>query len=59
MKDLERWYGLEVIFKDNNAKNRVLSGKLNREETPEELLNTFAKMMPGHIKIEGKTVTIY
>ena len=59
MKDLSRWYGLEVVFKDNNAKNRVLSGKLNREETPEELLNSFAKLMPGHIKIEGKTVTIY
>jgi len=59
MKDLERWYGLEVIFKDNNARNKVLSGKLNREETPEELLNTFAKMMPGHIKIDEKTVTIY
>lgn len=59
MNDLGRWYGLEVIFMDDNAKNRVLSGKLNREETPEELLNTFAKLLPGHMKIEGKTVTIY
>ncbi len=59
MKDLERWYGLDVVFIDKNAKNRILSGKLNRKEKPEELLNIFARMMPGHIKIEEKTVTIY
>ncbi|WRQ32071.1 FecR family protein [Bacteroidales bacterium MB20-C3-3] len=59
MRDLARWYGLEVIFKESSVKERVLSGKLSREESPEELLNTFARMVPGHIKIDGRTVTIY
>ena len=59
MRDLGRWYGLEVIFKESSVKERVLSGKLSREESPEELLNTFARMVPGHIKIDGRTVTIY
>ena len=59
MKDLGIWYGLEVIYLNNSVKDRVLSGKLSREDTPEELLATFARMVPGHIKINGRTVTIY
>lgn len=59
MKDLELWYGLEVIYMNNSVKDRVLSGKLSREDTPEELLATFAKMVPGCIKINGRTVSIY
>ncbi len=59
MKNLGRWYGLEVLFLDESAKDIEMSGKLNRGESPEELLNTFALMMPGRIKVKGKTVTIH
>ncbi len=59
MKNLGRWYGLEVVFLDESAKSIEMSGKLNRGESPEELLATFANMMPGRIKVKGKTVTIH
>lgn len=59
MNDLGRWYGLTVVFADNDIKNKVMTGKLKRNDTPEELLNSFAKILPGHIKIQGKTLTIY
>jgi len=59
MKDLGRWYGFDVVFVDDAIKNRILSGKLYREDTAGKMLESFATLMPGHIRTEGRTVTIY
>ncbi|MEA5006182.1 MAG: DUF4974 domain-containing protein [Rikenellaceae bacterium] len=59
MADLERWYGVKVIFKDDTIRGKILSGKLCREDSAEKMLESFEKLMPGHFKRDGKTVTVY
>ncbi|MDD3033791.1 MAG: DUF4974 domain-containing protein [Bacteroidales bacterium] len=59
MSDLERWYGVEVTFKDDALREKILSGKLYREDSAEKMLESFEKLMPGHFKRDGKTVTVY
>jgi len=59
MDDIGRWYGLEVVFVDNTYKDRILSGKLSREDEAEKMLESFRRLMPGHIVLSGRTVTIY
>ncbi|MEN6568943.1 MAG: FecR domain-containing protein [Rikenellaceae bacterium] len=59
MDDIGRWYGLEIVFVDNTYKDRILSGKLSREDDAEKMLESFRRLMPGHIVLRGRTVTIY
>jgi len=59
MRDLGRWYGVRIVFKEQKEKERILSGKLYREDTPEKMLESFAKLLPDHIELKGGTVTIY
>lgn len=59
MADLERWYGVTVVFEDDSLREKILSGKLYREDSAEKMLESFEKLMPGHFKRDGKTVTVY
>ncbi len=59
MADIGKWYGLEIVFADNTYKYRVLSGKLSREDNAEKMLESFRRLMPGHIVLRERTVTIY
>lgn len=59
MADLERWYGVSVVFEDDALREKILSGKLYREDSAEKMLESFEKLMPGHFKRDGKTVTVY
>ena len=40
MNNLSRWYGVNVMFRSDNLKELVLSGRLRRDETPDNLIKT-------------------
>ncbi|HPT06357.1 MAG TPA: DUF4974 domain-containing protein, partial [Candidatus Egerieousia sp.] len=59
MNDLGRYYNLNVVFANENMKSRVLSGKLHFEKSANAMLDSFKKIIPEHIKLEGKTIIIF
>jgi len=40
MNNISRWYGLTVMFKSDNLKEIILSGKLRKDENPGHLIRT-------------------
>jgi hypothetical protein len=40
MNNLSRWYGVNVMFRSDTLKELVLSGRLRRDETPDNLIRT-------------------
>lgn len=59
MNGLGRYYGLDVVFVNAKLKEKVLSGKLHMEDNAETMLESFKKILPGHIKLEKKTIIIF
>ena len=59
MNDMGRYYNLNVVFANENMKSRVLSGKLHFEKSANAMLDSFKKIIPEHIKLEGKTIIIF
>ncbi len=58
MKTLSRWYDIEVVFENEEAKNIIFSGILSREYNIEELLENIEKTNEVHFKIDNKKITI-
>lgn len=44
MNNISRWYGLTVMFKSDNIKEIVLSGKLRKDENPTHLIRTIGEL---------------
>lgn len=44
MNNISRWYGLTVMFKSENLKEIILSGKLRRDENPTHLIKTIGNL---------------
>ena len=59
MNDLGRYYNLNVVFVNEDMRSRVLSGKLHFEKSASVMLNSFKKIIPEHIRLEGKTIIIF
>ncbi len=58
MKTLSRWYDIEVVFENEEAKEVIFSGILNREDHIEELLENIEKTNEVHFEIDSKKITI-
>ncbi len=56
MKQLERWYDIEVIY-ESAAPNVELTGKMTRDVTLNELLKNLGDL-GVHCKLEGRTVVV-
>ena len=59
MTDMGRYYGLKVVFVNNKMKTKVLSGRLHMEDNAAAMLESFKKIMSGHVKLEEKTIIIF
>lgn len=55
---ISRWYGLEVIFKNESLKNSRFTGFFEKENIS-QALKALQLIEPFHYKIQGKTVYIY
>ncbi|WP_225035838.1 FecR family protein [Winogradskyella sp. SM1960] len=58
MKTLSRWYDVEVLFENENNRDIVFSGILNRSDNIEELLNNIKKTGEMDFKIDDKKIII-
>ncbi|KLT67334.1 FecR family protein [Pedobacter sp. BMA] len=58
MKEVERWYNVEVVFEDNKLKNNVFNGSTSRFKNISELLEVLESTGSVHFKISGRRVTV-
>jgi transmembrane sensor len=57
MKQVSRWYNVEVVFDNEELKNQLFSGTLSRFKNISELLEVLETTGSVHFKIEGRRVT--
>lgn len=58
MKEVERWYNVEVVFKDEALKKDVFNGSTSRFKNISELLEVLESTGSVHFKIEGRRVLV-
>lgn len=58
MRKLTRWYDVEVVFKDNNLKRKLVSGSMSRFGNISEVLRKIETTDRVHFEINGKKVTV-
>lgn len=58
MKEVERWYNVEVVFEDKDLKNDVFNGSTSRFKNISELLEVLESTGSVHFKISGRRVTV-
>ncbi len=59
MNQLARWYDVEILFTDAQTRQLHFSGKLNRYDHIEQLLNMIELTTHIKFKIEKRTIIIY
>ncbi|WP_345951386.1 FecR domain-containing protein [Mucilaginibacter sp. PAMB04274] len=57
MRQVSRWYNVEVVFEDKELKKQLFSGALSRFKNISELLEVLETTGSVHFKIEGRRVT--
>lgn len=57
MRKIERWYGLEVVYKGDFT-GRTFEGSISRFKNVSELLRKFEFTRNIHFKIEGRRITV-
>lgn len=58
MMQMRRWYGLEVVFLNQEIRDYTFTGMIDRSLSPEETFRIIEKTVSVHFKIEDKTVII-
>jgi len=57
MKQISRWYNVEVVFEDESIKNEVLRGSVSRFEDISQLLEVIEKAGSVKFKVKGRRIT--
>jgi transmembrane sensor len=58
MREVTRWYDVEVIFADNAAGHETFSGSVSRYDNVSELLKTLQLTGRVHFDIEGRKIIV-
>jgi transmembrane sensor len=58
MRQVSRWYNVDVVFEDENIKGQLFSGALSRFKNISEILEVLETTGSVHFKIEGRRVTV-
>ncbi|WP_440789816.1 FecR family protein [Pedobacter sp. 22226] len=58
MKDVERWYNVEVVFEDEVLKKESFNGTTSRFKNISQLLEVLESTGSVHFKIEGRRVKV-
>lgn len=58
MRDVSRWYDVDVIYETKNLENKNFSGVMSRYEEVDSLLQRLELTGVIHFKIEGKKITV-
>lgn len=59
MRDLSRWYDIDIEYADNSSREVVLSGYVARSRNISVILERMQATGGVHFKIEGKKVFVY
>ncbi|MNL29054.1 hypothetical protein D3C87_1507260 [compost metagenome] len=57
MRQLERWYDVDVVYQDKGVKTQVFSGNVSRFENASQVLSILELTGLVHFKVEGRRVT--
>ena len=58
LREVCRYYGYNLILADSVVKDKVLSGRLKMEDSPQAILEAFQEVLPGHVIFESDTIII-
>lgn len=58
MNNFSRWYGVEVLFKNEKLKEIRLSGKLRRDETPRHLIGAIGRLQSVELLVEDNLIIV-
>ncbi len=56
MRQVSRWYNVEVVYQDNKVKNQLFSGNVSRFENASQVLSVLELTGLVHFKIEGRRI---
>lgn len=57
MRQLERWYDVDVVYQDKGVKTQVFSGNVSRFENASQVFSILELTGLVHFKIEGRRIT--
>ncbi|WP_442588807.1 FecR family protein [Pedobacter sp. AW31-3R] len=57
MKQVERWYDVEVVFENNTLKRQTFTGTLSRFKNISQLLEVLETTGSVHFEMEGRRIT--
>ncbi|EDM37762.1 putative anti-sigma factor [Pedobacter sp. BAL39] len=58
MKQLSRWYDIEVVYRDEEVKHHLFSGTVSRFKDASEVLGVLELTRLVHFKIEGRRIIV-
>lgn len=58
MMQMQRWYGLNVFFRNENAKAHAFKGMIDKHLSPQEVFRIIEKTADVQFKMRGNTVVI-
>jgi transmembrane sensor len=58
MRQVSRWYNVEVVFKDRSMKNKLFSGSVSRFGNASQVLSKLALTGSVHFKITGRRIEV-
>ena len=57
MKQVERWYDVDVVFSDNSLKTQTFKGTISRFKKISQLLEVLESTGSVHFTMEGRRIT--
>jgi ferric-dicitrate binding protein FerR (iron transport regulator) len=58
MRQVERWYDVEVVFEQNDLKEKDFTGGIGRAENVSEVLKMLERTGVLHFKVEGRKIIV-
>ena len=58
MRTLARWYGVEVVFRDERVKDMVFAGKLDRSKDIMPILDVLKATDKVKVEINGRRIIL-
>ncbi|WP_295771942.1 FecR domain-containing protein [uncultured Mucilaginibacter sp.] len=58
MRQVARWYNVQVSYSENSLKNKRLSGSVSRYDNVEGILNAIGYTAKVKFKVDGTTITV-
>ncbi len=59
MRKVERWYNVNVVFENDELKNKTFSGSISRHTNVSQILKKIELTQSVKFKIDNQTITVY